>query len=459
MQAKVTLLLLSLPLFFVFCKSSKFADAPKPPESYTPYDDRPPVSNITVPINIPVDDLVKRLNSSVNGVLYEDNSYDDNNKDNLKLRVTKSKDFTLFLSGQTIKYRVPLKLWFKQNLYLGAAEGEGELALNFKTTFSVREDWSLATQTEVEYHEWLSKPVLKTGLGDLNIESIANIVLNRSKRTLSQTIDRVVSQQLTLKPYVQEVWNALQDPTLLSEEYQMWVKTTPLSIGMTPITTDWSTIRAKIAVGCLNDVSFGAKPAFRPNSSLPNLTHLDPNHVPDDFELHFAVDVPFPEAERLARGMMVGQEFASGKRKVRVDDIRLWGNNDKIVVNSKLSGSFNGNIYFIGKPVYNPQKNQIEVADLDFHVDTRNVLLRSASWLFQGPIRRQMQSAMTFPLDENIGELKKSVQETLQRYELQPGVILSGRLDSVAVENTHITPSSIRVNLYSKGAVAVDVRE
>jgi hypothetical protein len=446
--------LLALP----FCKTAQYTDAPKPAEQYNAAAEPVLTSTLTIPVNISVDELVRSLNARLGGkALYEDYSFSDNGNDGLMLNAWKSQDITLFFSGNTVKYRVPLKLWMKKELVFGsAAEAEGELALNFKTTFGVNPDWSLSTQTEVEYHEWLARPVLKTGIGNISVEAIANLALNRSKKTLSQTLDQFVGQQLNLRPYVQEAWTALQAPVLLDSAYQMWVKTTPVSIGMTPLYTDFSAIRAKIAVECLNDVTFGAKPTFRENSNLPDLRQI--SDASDDFQMHFATDVPFGEAERLARGIMVGQVFESGKKKVKVEDIQLWGNNDRVVVNSKLSGSFNGNIYFIGRPEYNPKRNQIEVKDLDYHVDTRNFLMRSAAWIFQGPIKRQMANAMAFPLEENLQYLKTSVQATLDNYVIQPGVTLHGTLDSVAVEGTRVTPTGIRVNLFSKGKVNVDVR-
>lgn len=460
MKTQVLLLLSLLVVTFLsFCKSSApVTNAPKPGEQYNPENEPPLVSTLTIPINISVDELMRSLNTKLSGrALYEDYSYTDNGNDGLMMNAWKSQDIRLFFSGNTIKYRIPLKLWLKKELVLGtAAEAEGELALNFKTTFSINPDWSLNTLTEVEYHEWIVSPYLKTGLGNMSVETLANLGLNRSKKMLAQTLDQYVKQQITLRPYVQDAWTALQEPVLLDSMYEMWVKTTPTGIAMTPITTYNNAIRAKIAVECLNDVSFGKKPAFRENSNLPNLRLI--NDAPDDYQVRIATDVPFPEAERLAKNMMVGQVFESGKKKVKVEDIQLWGNNDKVVVNSKLSGSFNGNIYFIGRPEFNPQKNQIEVKDLDFHVDTKSFLLRSASWIFQGPIKNQMKKAMTFPMDENIRELKASVQESLNYYEIQPGVVLTGTVDSVTVENTRVTPSSIRVNLFSKGRVNVDVK-
>lgn len=457
-MTKHLLLFTALMSLFACCKSSKITDAPKPGEVYN-YTEAPPLpSTLTIPVNISIFDMVSALNRNLSGkALYEDFSFTDNGADGLMLSIWKSQDISLFLSGNTLKYRVPLRLWVKKELLLGAAaEAEGELALNFKTTFSIKEDWSLATTTEVEYHEWISRPVLKTGLGNISVETIANLALNRSKRTLSQTLDRVVGQQFSLRPYVQEAWTALQEPILLDSAYQMWVKTTPTSISMTPINTLGDAIRAKIAVECLNDVSFGAKPAFRENSVLPPLRYVD--DAPDEFQVRVATDVPFPEAERLARSMMAGQVFESGGKKVKVEDIQLWGNNDRVVVNSKLSGSFNGNIYFIGRPEYNPTKRQIEIKDLDFHVDTKNFLMRSAAWMFQGPIKNQMKKAMEYPLDEDLRALKASLQASLTNYVIQPGVTLNGSVDSITVENTRVTPTSIRVNLFSKGKVNVDVK-
>lgn len=449
-------LILAMSLFSS-CKTAQYADAPRPPEQYNYAEEPPLLSTIAIPVTISVADLTNSLNNRLTGVLYEDNSFYDNNNDGLMFRATKTQPITLFLSGQTIKYRVPLKIWLRKSLFIGSAEAEGELALNLKTTFGLNSDWSIGTTTELEYYEWINKPILKTGLGDISIETISNLAINRSRNTLTAMLDRTVSQQFSLRPYVQEAWTALQEPVLLSEDYKTWVKTTPLSIGITPLRTDWNMIYATISVQCQNDVTFGDKPHFRENSFLPNLTFINED-APNEYQVRIATDVPFPEAERIAKNMMIGQVFESGKRKVRVEDIELWGNNDKLVVNTLLSGSFKGHIYFMGRPVFNPQKNQIEVADLDFHVDTRNFLHKTAAWIFKGAIKNQMRDAMVFPLDENIRELRSEVQNSLNHYELQPGVVLTGTVDSVTVENTKLTPTSIRVNLFSKGKLNLDVK-
>lgn len=452
-------LLLPLICLFAFCKTTRTTDAPKPLEQYNPTAEEiaPIPSTLTIPVRISADEILRSLNTTLSqSALYEDYSYTDNGNDGLMMNAWKSQDLTMFFSGNTVKYRVPLKLWIKKDLLFGAAaEAVGELALNFKTSFGINPDWSLSTTTMVEYHEWLSSPVLKTGVGNISVEAIANLALNQSKKMLSKTLDDYVNQQINIRPYVQEAWDAIQEPVLLDEEYQMWSKTTPLSIGLTPITTYNNALQTKIAVECLNDVTFGEKPVFRENASLPNLRLL--NEAPDDFQMRFATDVPFAEAERLAKRMMIGQVFESGKNKVTIEDLAIWGNNDRMVVRSTLNGSFKGNIFFIGRPEFNHEKNQVEVKDLDFHVDTRSFLLRSASWIFQGTLKRKMAQSMVFPVGAQIAELKNSVQQSLINYPIQPGVKLNGILDTVSVIDTRVTPAGIRVNLFSSGRVNVDV--
>ncbi len=443
-------------LLFSNCKTaSKMTDAPKPDENYASETDSMVVSQLTIPVNIVMADLVNAINQKVSGVLYEDYSFDDNGGDGLMLKAMKAQDITMFLNGSSLKYRVPLSLWMKKKLVVGAVDATGDIALNFKTEFQIRPDWTIGTVTFLEYHEWLKKPVLKTGLFDIGMEGIANLFISRSQTDLTKAIDKMVAEQMSLRPSVQTLWEAIQVPTLLSPEYQMWVKTTPISIAMTPLETTWKDLRARITVECYNDVTFGEKPTFRENSKLPDLRTID--KAGDDFKMLFETSVPFSEAERMAKNIMVGQYFGEGKQRVRVENLELFGDSTKINVKTQLSGAFNGKIYFTGTPKFNAAKNQIEVADLDFHLETQNFLHKSAAWLLKGVLKNQMKRAMAFPLEENISALKKSVQETLNRYEVQPGVVLAGTLDDVRVLDTKVKKEGIVVRLFSTGRVNVDV--
>ncbi len=438
------------------CRTAARTNAPNPGEQYlTEVATSPPLSSITLPIAVPVRQLVDALNRRTQGLLYEDNSFSDNGGDGLMLRLWRTQSLEIALLPEAVRYRVPLKVWLKKQLLWEEVEIEGELELGLKTTFDISPDWSLRTQTAVEFHEWHSAPKLKTALGDINLQLLANLMLQQSKASLAQTLDRLLQQQVNLRYYAQMAWEALQKPVLLDTAQQLWVKTTPLSIGMLPLITAGDELRTVVSISGHSEVVVGEPPALRPSTALPLLQRL--SEAKDEFIVRLSVRVPFAEAERRARALTVGQVFSSGKKQVTVQNVRLWGNGDRLVINTTLSGFFNGEVYLIGRPMLNAAKNCIEIIDLDFHAETRNVLHRTAAWLFSSSFERRIQQALVFPLEENLQALRSSAQQSLREYVIQPGVVLHGTVDTLAVERTRITSAGICADLFTKGQARLKV--
>lgn len=71
-------------LFFLICSLLIFS------QSSIPVYTLPKIkSNITLPVSLPVSEINNLINQSVKGVLYEDQSYTDNNNDQFKVKVEK----------------------------------------------------------------------------------------------------------------------------------------------------------------------------------------------------------------------------------------------------------------------------------------------------------------------------------------------------------------------------------
>jgi hypothetical protein len=236
----------------------------------------------------------------------------------------------------------------------------------------------------------------------------------------------------------------------------MWVKTTPISITMAPMRCENEVIKTNIGVEAISEVTVGKAPAFRQNSALPPF-HFT-NFTKDNFAVQIQTDIPFGEAATIARRMMVGQTFSSAGKTVKVENIDIYGQDDKLVTEARLSGGFNGKIYFIGKPVFDSITNVIKMQDFDYQLDTKNFLFKSASWIFQGQIKKMLEKNLTFPLDENIKTLRTTIGQTLENFEIKPGIILTGNLDDVRFDRTFLTKNSIRVDMSARGKLNLDVR-
>jgi hypothetical protein len=442
---------------FTACKSQKSLEPSAPTEHYQDHDDVPLVSTIMIPIHITKWELNKLIDTKLAGPLYEDYSYDDQGGDEMMMNLWKNGPVEVEVFSNVIKYKIPLKYWLKKKLLIGEAESEGAFEISFRTTYTLNSDWTIHTNTITEYHTWTKAPVIKTGWGDITIQWIANLLVNRSKAEISGEIDKIFKESLNLKAMVAETWLTLQSPTLISPEYQMWMKVTPQSIATTPLYSNGEAIVAKIGLNCVADVTFGEKPSFRKNQDLPNLEVAE--YINDDaFQMRVLTDITYEEAERLANLTMKGYVIeATGGKKVTVEGIHLFGNGNELVVKTKLSGAFNGNIYFTGTPVYDTLTNAITLANFNYDLETRNFLHRTANWLFSGTIKKKMQESMSFPLEENIASLRTSVQGALSNFQITQGVMLRGQLKDVKVLDTKLMQNSIRVVLFCDGKVHVDV--
>jgi hypothetical protein len=445
-----------LSLMFAACGTTQ-NQPQKPMETYQTTATIPPsVSTVNIPVRISVSQMQRLLNNKMNGVIYEDNNLED---DGLMMKATKIQPITMWLDGFQMGYRVPLKLWvFKKILGNRGIEAEGEIALAFKTTINIGSDWSIEPKTELIGYEWIKNMAVKTGLGGIDVKYIANMVIERSKTSLTSSIDNQLKTQFQIRKNLEESWALMQKPVPISSSYgTWWVKMTPQTVSMTPfraISND--IIESVISATSLAEVIAGEQqPAFRPNSYLPNFA-LGMGNA-NDFIVNLTTDISFKEAEALAKNFVKGQKFNPGGKEIEVTDIQLFGQNDKIVVNTTFKGSYSGSLYLVGRPVFNAMKNTIELEDLDYDLQSKSFLLKSAKWLFDKKILSKMKEACIFPLDDNVKFFKTMMNDQLQNYKFNNNVTLKGAVEDIKVDKIALVEGNIKIFVSSKGKLTLDV--
>ena len=443
-------LIFFLLLVFSACKTSKPA---RPAEYYEKLELETQISTINIPIRIYKNELLQSINRQLGETLYEDNNLAD---DGLMIRAKKKDNISIEINGQEIRYRVPVDLWVKKDVMISYIEAEGSLALNFTTRFNIKNDWSLETTTQISGYEWLRKPVAKLGFANLEITPIANVFLNQVKGELARSIDSEVKDVLDLRKEIEAAWAELQQPVLLSDEYASWLMLNPQSIGMTPLIADGNMIQSTIVVETKPFISLGETPLAGKSVQLPSFSYRSADN--EDFTLFLDADIPFKEAERITKQNMVGEQFSYGKKTVTVEDIELYGQGNRLVVNTKVKGSYNGNVYFVARPEYNARKNKIDLKDVDFEFSTQKALLKSASWLFKGPMKKKVQESLNFYLNYNLEDTKSMIQKEMQNYQLAPGISMTGLLQELSVSQVYIAAEAIRVRIGLKGNLKLDVK-
>ena len=415
-------------------------------------------SIVHLPIRVSRLEIEDAINAQLTGVLYEDMDMNDNGGDRLQMKIEKMAPIHINLQGQQISYKIPLAIWLRKGMDLGNVEAKAEITMDFITSFEIEADWKLVSQTKVESYQWLQSPKLKLGFLNIPIKAIASKILERSKSTIANKIDEQVTKNFDLQKIVKEAWKTLQKPVLLHEAFKIWMKIDPELMTMTPIKTERDSVISTISIKGHSEIIIGEEPKTKLNPQLPKFQFVI--GVSDrKYSVNISTQIPYKEAERMALEQLKGETFRQGKYEATIEDLKLFGRNKQLIVEAKLSGSYEGSIYFEGTPYFDKAKNIIEIKDLDFELETKNFLMRSATWLFRKTIIKKIKEQLNFPLSENLENTKKIINQQLAHYTLAKGIFLKGKLESLDIQNTFLTKKGIVIFVNSKGKLDLWVEE
>ncbi|MBK8355110.1 MAG: DUF4403 family protein [Saprospiraceae bacterium] len=363
-----------------------------------------------------------------------------------------------------LKISVPLKVWAEKGIgalgYVSYQATEFELILNFKTVFSIRPDWVIKTVTTPDGYTWVTKPVLKYKYVDVPITPIVANVLDKQHPMFAKKIDEQVVTALDMKPYALQVWNLLNTPFQLSEEYESWLTIRPSGVQMTPLKAQKNNIVSTIGLNVISETSVGKKPVTSLNtasSQVPNLTLV--KDVPSTFSVETVADISYSYASELANKSFQFQkiDFLNGKKSVVVDEIIVMHEADMMILSTKLSGDVKGTVIIEGHPYYDSLAQRLALKDVVFQLKTKNLFQKSASWLFNGKIETMIEKDYGIPVGDMIKLANTSLLSTLNQSPY-PGVIMKGTVASFKPTDVVLNEDGITILILTKGQMGVKLQ-
>jgi hypothetical protein len=157
------------------------------------------------------------------------------------------------------------------------------------------------------------------------------------------------------------------------------------------------------------------------------------------------------------RKNFAGKEFESGGKKVKVQDVTIWHKNGKMVIALDLLGSLNGRIYLSGFPQYDDKSKEIYFNDLDYVLDTKNKLMRTANWLAEGLVLRKIKENCRYSIQTNLEEGKKTMMNYLKNYSPLPGVFVNGKMEDIQFQKVQLTNNAIIAFIKVNGEINIAI--
>lgn len=447
------------------CSRKPFV-ATAPPASYGQAADRiKETSILNIPVEVPLAEIEKKINEQLGTVLFEDNSLENNGGDNLMLKVTRRLPLRIEAKGGNLfGIQVPVNIWAKagwkvEKFGLSVAKYEDtqfDVDFNFLTRLSLDKNWNINTSTVPNGYRWVSEPKVKIGFFEIPITTIIEKIMERELPGVVKAVDAETGK-IDLKPRVETAWKAVQEPFLMNEAYQAWLKVTPQEILMTPLGNKGQNVRVGIGMKAVTETYVGSKPGAAVMAVLPPLKIVE--KMDEKFEVGMVTEISYGQLKKMAMDQTGGKtyEFKDGKYKITVVDVDIYGQGADVVVATTLSGSLNGKVYLKGKPYYDAASTSIKVKDLDYDLDTRNRLARTADWMAHGKFLSMMEPYFSYSVAAQLEEGKKMIQENLAGNKMNRNLNLNGKLNELIPGEMAVTPNGIRAIITARGRLDVQV--
>ena len=323
------------------------------------------------------------------------------------------------------------------------------LRIGLSTTVEYRADWSIVPRTRMAPVEAGVRCRLTRARVD--VTGRVQEAVQRALEGVAPRVDEEIRKAVALRSRVEGVWASLQEP--ISAGSGVYLLLRPESVAVAHPKAEGTRLSTVVSMTMRPKVMLGERPDAAP-VPLPALAaSVGAGH---GFRVAMLAELPYAAADSLLRTALVGREMTVRDHTVRVRGARLYGSGDRLVLAVRVGGDARGTLYFVGTPVYDAQAQVLTVPDLDFSLETKNVVAGTAGWLLHDHLREQVRSAARFSVGDRVAKLRQDVSGAMNR-NLSPGVRMRGELDALRPAGVAVTPRSIAALVEAGGTARIDI--
>jgi hypothetical protein len=335
----------------------------------------------------------------------------------------------------------------------GFDEPERRVQIAFISNFSLMRNYIL--KTTIVRHEpkafdkcevcFWGKDITSTVINGIKQE------LDASKRAMEDSFGI-----LSLRPYMQRVWNQLSETYAIPNIGYFSLQPTKLRINNMNAKNDMLNI--SIGLSATPVISF-----VKPEETVSVLPDVSKEKHTPGFNIFLEAALQYDSLSRVLNGYMAGKRFevTEGlfKKHIVVQDVSVSGTDDgDLLIRMQFTGSFNGTALFTGKPLYKAETNSLEVKDLDYDLQTKNLFLKTAKWLFNKRIVDELKKYTSFELSSYYDTAATTINSWLNR-EWTKGIKGAGKVQSLKLIHVQALPQHLLLRSNCSGTLAIAVSE
>jgi hypothetical protein len=265
-------------------------------------------------------------------------------------------------------------------------------------------------------------------------------------------MEQMVRDSALLRQKAEATWLQLQQPLEIAEGVFLMVN--PERIRLAPWQGQGRQITVTPEIQARPVLMLGAKPEITPKP-LPPL-EAAPLGLQPGFHVRVETDLGFEHATAQLKKQMVGKTFTTEKGSFEVLDAMVRGQDGKAILEVTLKGKVNGKVILQGRPQFNEQLGTMQLAELDFTLESKSWITTFGQWLFHTTLQKTLSEKANWFMDKSLNDVKAMVQQGLNR-PLLPGLNLKGSLDDLKLGQPRVLSDRFRLDAFLEGKAQVEV--
>jgi hypothetical protein len=257
-----------------------------------------------------------------------------------------------------------------------------------------------------------------------------------------------------LRPRFQQVWDQLNKPYNI---YGMgWLQINPQRLQINNLFAKNDSLYVFLGLSAKPVISL-EKPAEH-SSVVPVISDFSRHQ---GFSIFLDAVLNYDSLSNILSRNLADKEFDLNKGPVKkkfiIKDCRLYGEgNERLIIKIDFAGSDKGTFYLTGKPVYNKDTRVLDVKDIDFDIKSKNVLLKSADWVFSKRVITEISKYTKYDLTSFIDTAKSSINQQLN-HEWMKGIRSYGNMEDIKLIGIYPLSQHLVIRSNCTGALSVKV--
>lgn len=288
----------------------------------------------------------------------------------LKGWVKRNGDLTVGQDGHELLFKVPLKAQITAKGVGKVSQhvqetGFGALTVALKAKVGLNNRWQTQIKVTTDY-TWDEPFFVEVAGIKVSLQSQADVAVQAELVKVAENLEKQLQSQLDLAGVASQVWSQLQQPQLIHQGQNLWLKAEPQSAFIEFIGIRGQAFVVDAGVAIKAHAGLARPKVNSPKAQLPNISR-----APKDkgIALLLPMALSYEQiAEQLA--WRINDEFT-------VDELNIYPHRNRLVLAVNLvHEGIEGTVHIVGTPVLDEKAKQVRLTALSYTQPRQHALWR-----------------------------------------------------------------------------------